>query len=146
MEAMRLRELRRVAQVKVLESYRLGLTFDNGLYKEIDLRAWLAERAFGVFDPLLDKDYFAQVELDLVLGTIVWLNGADLCPDVLYAYPEPVEIDAADDVLVADPGQVAVTARELQTPQRAGVHTRPDPRTSRRTPRGHRGTQTRMSQ
>jgi hypothetical protein len=30
---MRLKELRRVAQVKVLEPYRLGLTFDNGLYK-----------------------------------------------------------------------------------------------------------------
>ncbi len=115
---MELKELHRVAKVEVLGSYCLGLTFDDGLYKEIDLGPWLAERAFGVFEPLLDKDYFARVELDPVLGTIVWPNGADLCPDVLYAYPQPVEIDSKDDEMVVDPGSGPVEARELRAVER----------------------------
>jgi hypothetical protein len=114
---MRLRELHRVVQMQVLELYCLGLTFDNGLYKEIDLRPWLAERAFGVFEPLLDEDYFDWVELDPVLGTIVWPNGADLCPDVLYACPQPVKIDTADGALAVDPGPVPTPARERQALQ-----------------------------
>jgi hypothetical protein len=35
------------------------------------------------FEPLRDPAYFARVRLEEELGTIVWPNGADLCPDVL---------------------------------------------------------------
>jgi hypothetical protein len=34
----------------------------------------------GVFAPLSDPTYFARVELDEGLGTIVWPNGADVAP------------------------------------------------------------------
>jgi hypothetical protein len=33
---------------------------------------------------LKDSSYFAQVRVDPELGTIVWSNGADIDPDVLY--------------------------------------------------------------
>jgi hypothetical protein len=39
----------------------------------------------GIFAPLQDAAYFAQVQTHPELGTIVWQNGADLDPDVLYA-------------------------------------------------------------
>jgi Protein of unknown function (DUF2442) len=37
-----------------------------------------------VFYPFRDLEFFKSVKLDKKLGTIVWPNGADLCPDVLY--------------------------------------------------------------
>ena len=58
--------------------------------------SWLEQQPLGVFEPLLDPAFFAQVRVDPVLCTVVWPNGADLCPDVLYAYPERVEVEAAE--------------------------------------------------
>lgn len=38
-----------------------------------------------IFEPLIADPYkFAEVRVDSELGTIVWPNGADVCPDVLY--------------------------------------------------------------
>lgn len=93
---MELQELHRVVEVSVLDPYRLGLTFDDGTYKEVDIEPWLQDRPLGVFEPLLDPLFFAQVKVDLVLGTIVWPNGADLCPDVLFAHPDIVEVEMAE--------------------------------------------------
>jgi len=90
---MELKELHRVVKVRVLPSYRLGLTFDDGTYKEVDLRPSLEERPLGIFEPLLDPTFFARAELDTVLGTVVWPNGADFCPDVLFAYPESIVLE-----------------------------------------------------
>src|SRR5205814_8859416 len=39
----------------------------------------------GVFEPLRDVREFQRVYVDPEAGTIVWLNGADLDPLVLYA-------------------------------------------------------------
>lgn len=47
---------------------------------------WAPATAFsGVFEPLRDPAYFAQVTVDPELGTVVWPNGADLDPMVLHA-------------------------------------------------------------
>jgi hypothetical protein len=43
-------------------------------------------RLDGVFAPLLDPAKFAEVRLNPDLGTVCWPNGADLDPDVLYAW------------------------------------------------------------
>jgi hypothetical protein len=40
----------------------------------------------GVFEPLADAGYFQQVRVEPDIGTIVWPNGADLCPDLLYEH------------------------------------------------------------
>jgi len=39
-----------------------------------------------VFEPLRDPAYFAKLRVDPELGTVVWPNGADLDPDVLYGH------------------------------------------------------------
>jgi hypothetical protein len=38
----------------------------------------------GVFAPLADPFYFAQVRADDELGTIIWPNGADIAPENLH--------------------------------------------------------------
>ncbi len=62
---------------------RLFLRFDDGAEGEVDIAAMVPFQ--GVFEPLRDPAYFAQVRVDPELGTIVWPNGADLDPLVLYA-------------------------------------------------------------
>ena len=71
-----------VCDVEVLSHYRLRLTFSDGLVGDVDL-SHLEDRA-GVFTPLHDAAFFAQVRVDPEIGTITWPNGADLAPEVLY--------------------------------------------------------------
>ena len=39
----------------------------------------------GVFAPLEDVEFFKKVTVDPEIGTLVWPNGVDFCPDVLYS-------------------------------------------------------------
>jgi hypothetical protein len=75
--------LRDVVEVRPLGGKRIFLRFEDGVSGEIDL-AGLVEFT-GVFAPLLDEREFARVRVDPELGTIVWPNGADLAPEMLYA-------------------------------------------------------------
>ena len=77
----------RVADVTPLGSYVVRLRFDDGTEKELDLGPYLRG---PVFEPLRDPDKFREVYVDKDLGTIVWPNGADMCPDVLYHGRAPV--------------------------------------------------------
>jgi hypothetical protein len=72
----------RICSVEPLEGFALRLGFDHGTVREIDIEAEL----WGpVFDPLrTDPKLFREVRVDEELGTIVWPNGADMDPDVLY--------------------------------------------------------------
>jgi hypothetical protein len=71
-----------VTQVEVLHDFVLGVTFDDGTVGEVDLMPHL----WGpVFAPLREEPVlFAQVSVDDEEGTIVWPNGADVAPEVLY--------------------------------------------------------------
>ena len=71
-----------VCDVEVLSHYWLRLTFSDGLIGDVDL-SHLEDRD-GVFTPLRDPEFFAQVRVDPEIGTIAWPNGADLAPEVLY--------------------------------------------------------------
>jgi hypothetical protein len=71
----------RVKAVQVLEGFQVHLRFTDGTEKTVDLSPYLRG---PVFDPLKkDPATFRQVRVDPELGTIVWPNGADVCPDVL---------------------------------------------------------------
>jgi hypothetical protein len=72
-----------VVEVRALGAHRLHLRFADGVEGEVDLGEMI--RWEGVFAPLAEPDRFAEVRVDPTLGTIVWPNGADLDPDVLYA-------------------------------------------------------------
>jgi hypothetical protein len=74
--------LKDVVAAKALGDYRLQLRFEDGVEGVIDLGQQLSFQ--GVFKPLRDALYFAQVRVDPALGTVAWPNGADLDPDVLY--------------------------------------------------------------
>ena len=75
--------LPRIAQVQVVGAFRVALTFTDGSDGVADVGPWIAGRG-GVFAPLQDPTYFARVAVDAEAGTLVWPNGADLDPDMLY--------------------------------------------------------------
>jgi hypothetical protein len=75
--------LRDVTEVKSIGGYRLWLRFDDGVQGEVDLEPHLTFE--GVFAPLRDQSYFDQVKVDTELGTLIWPNGADWDPLVLYS-------------------------------------------------------------
>ncbi|HEX7070798.1 MAG TPA: DUF2442 domain-containing protein [Rhodothermales bacterium] len=77
---------------KHLGGYRVHLTFEDGVEGEIDLASVI--RFTGVFAPLRDQAEFAKLRVDPESGTIVWPNGADIDPDVLYAAVtgHPIEV------------------------------------------------------
>jgi len=77
----------------------LHLRFEDGVEGVVDLAPHLSFR--GVFEPLRDPEYFAQVRVDADLGTVVWPNGADLDPDVLYGRVTGTQILQGHDVQLA---------------------------------------------
>jgi hypothetical protein len=74
----------RVKQGRHLGDYRLELTFTDGTTGELDCKERVVGRG-GVFQPLADVSFFRQVQVDPEAGTLVWPNGVDFCPDVLYS-------------------------------------------------------------
>ena len=75
--------LPRITHVEVTGRFRLARTFTDGSVGVADIGPWIAGRG-GVFAPLQDPTYFARVQVDVDAGTVVWPNGADLDPDMLY--------------------------------------------------------------
>lgn len=80
--------LHTVKKVKYLEGYRLSLVFNDGKTKVVDFEYRL-KSAKNMFLPLKSIDYFKKVRADGT--TVVWPNGLDLCPDVLYELGEDVK-------------------------------------------------------
>jgi hypothetical protein len=70
-----------VVRVELLGGRRLRVAFDDGVQGEVDLDRHLEYE--GVFEPLLDPGFFAQVRVPAETGTIEWPNGADIDPVVL---------------------------------------------------------------
>lgn len=75
--------LPRVKHVTYLDGYRLKLRFTNKTEGIIDFRQKVVGRG-GVFKPLEEIEFFKQVVVDPISGTLVWPNDVDFCPDVLY--------------------------------------------------------------
>ena len=75
-------ELVRIKGVEVLDGCKVRLTFTDESKKVIDLDAYLRGPVFELLR--IDPKLFRAVRVDEEAGTIVWPNGADLDPDVLY--------------------------------------------------------------
>ncbi len=75
--------LPRITQVQVVGPFRVALTFTDSTRGVADLGPLIAGRG-GIFGALQDPAFFGQVAVDLDAGTLVWPNGADLDPDMLY--------------------------------------------------------------
>jgi hypothetical protein len=72
-----------IVAVRVVGAYVLELTFADGSIGQVDLAPSIVGRG-GVFEALNDPSVFSQVRVDPESGTIVFPNGVDLDPDVLY--------------------------------------------------------------
>ncbi len=74
----------RIKKVRHIKNYRLLITFTDGKEIELNFRNRIVGRG-GVFTQLENIDTFKQVKVDSEIGTLVWPNDVDFCPDVLYS-------------------------------------------------------------
>lgn len=79
--------LLRVTAVEPLEDYRLRVTFNDGVIREVDC-SFLLRGTLG--EPLRDPDYFRQVRVADEARTVVWPNGLDPAPELLHGDYEPL--------------------------------------------------------
>jgi hypothetical protein len=73
----------------------LLLLFDTGEYKLVDLEDVVGHDG-PLFLPLRRWDFFRRVQRDQDGVTVVWPNGLDLDPAMLYVAGTPVSLDAAE--------------------------------------------------
>lgn len=74
-------EIHEIIEAKWLEGYTIQLTFSNLKKAVVDLKKYLG---LGIFKELTSLEKFKQFRVDAELGTIIWPNGADIAPEVLY--------------------------------------------------------------
>ena len=80
--------LHRIVSFSLGEDFIILLTFDDGTEQTVDLEPILSGPVFG---PLRDRDLFQEVQIDADFGALVWPNGADIDPMVLYNWPAHVD-------------------------------------------------------
>ncbi len=68
-----------VKEVKVLDEYKLLLTFENGEVKVFDMNSYLDK---GIFKELRDLSLFKSAKVNF--DTVQWENEADIDPETLY--------------------------------------------------------------
>ena len=73
-------EMHKVTDVRVLDNYRLDLTFADGTRGTVALSDLVGR---GVFDEWSDYDVFRAVKIGDT-GELIWGDQIDLCPDSLY--------------------------------------------------------------
>ncbi|MGH9048340.1 MAG: DUF2442 domain-containing protein [Acidimicrobiia bacterium] len=71
-----------IVDVEVLHEQIVRLRFADGTEKTVDLDPYLYGPVFAEIRS--DAAAFRSVRVDPHAGTIIWPNGADLAPDVLY--------------------------------------------------------------
>ncbi|MHB1036130.1 MAG: DUF2442 domain-containing protein [Pirellulales bacterium] len=79
---------RAVNKVVPLPDHRLLLSFEGGERRIFDVTPYLGR---GVFAALQQESVFESVCVSF--DTVMWPNGADLCPELLYAESRPVAQD-----------------------------------------------------
>ncbi len=83
----------RVQKVTPLGGFALRLGFTDGAERTLDMEPYLKGPIFVSLKR--DLALFRSVRVDEELGTIVWPNGADVCPDVLVHGRIPVALQTA---------------------------------------------------
>jgi hypothetical protein len=72
----------RIQAVSVLPDYKLAVTFRDGRNGIVDCANIKHSDSPGIYAPLADPEFFAQIKLEL--GVLTWPNGADLDPGWLH--------------------------------------------------------------
>ncbi len=69
----------RVKTVRVNDDFTLAIRFENGEIRVFGMKPYFDH---GVFSELKDLSYFKAARV--VMGTVEWPHGQDVCPDTLY--------------------------------------------------------------
>ena len=85
----------RISAVEPLEGHHVRLEFTDGTQKEVDLGPFLRGPVFEEISR--DLGVFRSVHVDERAGTIVWDNGADIDPDVLYEDLKPAWMEHEEE-------------------------------------------------
>ncbi len=84
-------KLVRIQSVEPLENFIVRLEFTDGTSRDVNLEPFLRGK---VFESLRNNpEKFRAVKVDSRMGTIVWENGADIDPDVLYHNLTPAWVE-----------------------------------------------------
>jgi hypothetical protein len=98
----------RIKAVKHVHGFTVQLDFTDGTKKEIDLLPYLHG---PIFEPLRnDPAMFQTIKVDGRMGTIVWPNGADIDPDVLYKGLTPAWMDE-DNPITAQSSEFGIRGK-----------------------------------
>jgi len=109
----------RVRSVEPLGNFEALLEFSNGEQKVVDLEPLLRG---PIFEPIRnDLEYFRTVRVDEELGTIVWSNGADIDPNVLYGSHVPAWMEDEEDLTEAQQRELDRRLEAYQQDPEAGL-------------------------
>jgi len=78
-------EIHRVTDFEKVAPFTLRVEFEDGTLQVIDFRPVLRGE---LYSPLQDEAVFDSVRVDEETQTLVWPNGADFDPAILYRWPE----------------------------------------------------------
>jgi hypothetical protein len=85
-------ELIRIIAAQAIKGFTVRLTFSDGTEKTVDLEPYFHG---PIFEPVRkDPQMFQTMRVDRRMGTIVWENGADIDPDVLYHGLKPAWMES----------------------------------------------------
>ena len=99
-------DIHRIVEFTHVADFTLRLRFEDGTEQTINFEPVLHGELYG---PLADPEVFCQVRLDDEVHTLVWPNGADICPGVLYHGRSPASLDGGHSVGTAK-GRVSLPA------------------------------------
>ncbi len=83
----------RIESVEPGAGTKVQLRFTNGERREVDLQPYLRGPIFAEIRS--DPVKFREVTVDREIGTVVWPNGADIDPDVLFRGLRPAWTEAS---------------------------------------------------
>lgn len=92
-------QLIRIQAVTPREGFVVRVEFTDGTIREIDLEPYLDGPVFQALRE--DPEMFRLVKVDPRMRTLIWPNGADLDPDVLYHGFPPARMESDFDARVA---------------------------------------------
>ncbi len=81
-------EIHAAKSFRITAPYTIEIEFEDGVRRTINFLPLLKGEVYG---PLKNLDFFNRVKLDTEAKTIVWPNGADFDPALLYHWEQHVE-------------------------------------------------------
>ncbi len=84
-------KLVRIKSIEPVRDFIVSVTFADETEREINLEPYLYGKVFE--EIRRNPNVFQAMKIDERMGTIVWENGADIDPDVLYHNLKPARAE-----------------------------------------------------